>query len=97
MGGGGGVGLYIYKNPDTNRSVDVTNLIIFISKNGGNKSLKITKFSCVLFCFSFSGNIFGQVGKTRHKKIKIKIKSLLAILVDCFGSSSLLFPSLAHS
>jgi hypothetical protein len=36
MGGGGGGGLYIYKNPATNGSVDVANLIIFISKNGGN-------------------------------------------------------------
>jgi hypothetical protein len=36
MGGGGGGGLFIYINPATNGSVDVANLIIFISKNGGN-------------------------------------------------------------
>jgi len=95
MGGGGGGGLYIYIYiyiyiyPATNRSLDVANLIIFISKNRGNKSLKIKKIRVVFF-FSFSGNIFCQVGKFRHKIIIIIIKSLLAILVDCFGFSSLL-------
>jgi hypothetical protein len=34
MGGGGGGGLYTHKNPATNGSVDVANLIIFISKTG---------------------------------------------------------------
>ncbi len=68
MGGGGGGGLYIYIyiHPATNRSLDVANLIIFISKNRGNKSLKKIKNSCCFF-FHFLEIFLAKLGNFATK------------------------------
>jgi hypothetical protein len=91
-GAGGRGGLYIYKNLATNGSVDVATLIIFISKNGGNKSLKITIFSCCFFHFLEiyiwpSWEISPQSNNNNNKIIVSYISRVLWLL----------FSSLSHS
>jgi hypothetical protein len=69
-------------------SLDVATLIIFISENGENKSLKKSQIVCVVFVFHSLGgkNKFNRQISNRQKNQKIKIKiPVFSQLEESFG------------